>query len=115
MPNVLTMASNVTCGHGPSKVAVSSTAKLTINNQPVLTKSGIQSKPVSGCTTPTDPNSGSKLCTTVSSVTAGEAVKLTVGGEKVVHDLLIGETDGTVSSVKQFIKATAGQVKLTTV
>ncbi|MEZ4731292.1 MAG: hypothetical protein R3E79_29590 [Caldilineaceae bacterium] len=114
MPNVLTTASPVVCGHG-GPVTVSSSAKLTVKQNPVLLKSSIASKAVSGCTTVPDPNTSTKACTTVASVTAGEATKLTVRGNPVMLDTLAGSTDGTIGGTLQtLLSATAGQSQLVT-
>src|SRR6266545_2066852 len=114
MAGVLTTASNVTCGHAPGKVQTSSTAKLTVSGRPVLLKSSIAGSSVSGCSTPSDPNSGSVTCTLVTSVTTGDATKLTAGHAPVTLDTLAGGTNGTVSGTPQtLLSATAGQTKLT--
>lgn len=118
MPGVLTTASNVTCGHSPGKVTTTGSPKLKVSGQPVLLKTGIMGKPVSGCSTPTvsPPSPVSKPCTSVLAVTLGEAVKLTVGSLPVVLDTLKGATDGVVANAPQaFLSATAGQTKLTTI
>jgi hypothetical protein len=114
MAAVLTMASSVTCGHGPGKVQTSSAQKLTVGGNPVLVKASIAGRSVSGCTTPSDPNSGSVTCTAVTAVTAGDSTKLTAGSGAVTLASLAGGTNGTVSSTPQtLLSATAGQTKLT--
>lgn len=113
MAGVLTTASNVKCGHGPGRVSTSGSAKLKVGGNAVLLKTGVSSKSVSGCTTVTDANTSSLQCSTVSSVTAGEATKLKVGGSFVMLDTLAGQTDGQVSGTPQVaLSATAGQTKL---
>lgn len=119
MPNVLTDSSTVTCGHS-GKVTTSGNGKLTVNGNPVLLKSGVAGKAVSHCATaPASEPSGpiAKPCTTVSSVTAGEATKLTIAGNPVLIDTLTGQTDGMVAkkTPQDLLSATANQTKLTTV
>jgi hypothetical protein len=119
MPNVLTMASTVTCGHA-GKVTVASTAKLTVNGSPLLLKSSIAGKPVATCATPPAADASgptAKPCTLVATVSLGEAMKLTVGGQPVMLDTLKGETDGMVTkeTPQKLLAAQAGQVKLSTV
>jgi hypothetical protein len=114
MPGVLTLASNVTCGHSPGRVQTSSSAKLTVNRSRALVQTGIAGRPVAACGTVSDPNSGTVTCTSVTSVTTGNAVKLTAGGAPIMLDTLSGGTNGTVSSTPQvLLSATAGQAKLT--
>ncbi len=116
MGAVLTTASKVACGHDPGKVATSATAKLKVNGNLVLLKSGIAGKSVSGCSTVTDPNTSTLQCSTVTSVTAGEATKLKAGGSPVMLDTLAGATNGTVSGTPQTkLSATASQTKLTAI
>jgi hypothetical protein len=114
MAGVLTTASVVKCGHGESKVATANTAKLTVGRAPVLISSSIAGKSVSGCVTVDDPNTATKKCLSVTEVTAGQASKLTTGGQPVMLDTLGGATDGTVGGTLQtLLTATAGQAKLT--
>jgi hypothetical protein len=118
MAAVLTKASKVTCGH-KGTVAVSSTAKLTVGGDPVLLKSNIEGATVSDCTTqpaPPPPGSVSSPCAIVTSITAGEATKLTVGGLAVILDTLTGGTSGIdKGEPQQKLAATAVQEKLTSV
>ena len=120
MPGVLTTGSNVTCGHSPGKVTTTGAPKLHVSGQPVLQKTGIMGKPVSGCSTPpaADPSGPTaKPCTSVTAVTVGEATKLTVGGQPVMLDTLAGQTDGMVGKVtpQLLLSATAVQTKLTAI
>ena len=121
MPNVLIDSSEVLCDeevvlpngpvHGGS-VSITSTAKLSVNGNPVLLKSGIVGKTVTGCKN-NPPPIGDTPCLNVTSVTAGEATKLTVGGSGVMLDsTLAGTTSGVPSGL---LKATAGQSKLTAI
>jgi hypothetical protein len=133
MSGVLTTASTVTCGHGAGKVQTSSSAKLKVNGAPVLLKSSIDRRSVSGCVTPVadDPSPAGRPCTAVTSapavppappplppgVTAGEATKLKAGGQPVMLDTLKGSTNGMVAktSPQPTLAGTAGQTKLTAV
>ncbi len=110
MAKVLTTASTVECGH-TGIVTTVSTAKLSVNRAPVLTTASIAGKAISGCVTVPPPQTN-KPCTLATAVSAGQAVKLTVGRQPVMLDTLAGTTDG-VSSVKPpALSATAAQTKL---
>lgn len=122
MGNVLTTDSRVTCGHS-GNVEVTSTQKLKVSNNSVLVKTSIEGKsipviPSPGCcqTQPVSDASGTTAnpCTTVSSVTRGEATKLKVNGQAVMLDTLAGETNGMVLKIRpqKLLSATAGQTKL---
>lgn len=120
MAGVLTAGSNVTCGHSPGKVTTTGSPKLKVSSQPVLLKLGIMGKPVAGCSTVAAADvSGptAKPCTSVVSVSSGEATKLKIGGMPVMLDTLAGDTDGMVGKLTPVsaLSATAGQTKLTTV
>ena len=118
MPNVLTMESSVTCGHDPGKVKTTSSAKLTVNKQPVLLESSIDGQSIVGCGTvaksdtsgPTD-----KPCTKAIKITVGPATKLTVSKQPAILDTLKGSTDGLVGKVtpQLLLGSTAIQTKLT--
>jgi len=115
MSRVLTESSTVDCGHGGS-VSVQGQSKLTVGGSAVLVQGGVTGKSVSAlCATQDKPDSGLKKCTTVASVTAGYATKLTIGGSPVVLDTLAGTTDGMVGGTtpQTLLRATAGQSKLT--
>jgi copper(I)-binding protein len=113
MPKVLTLESSVLCGPaGPThggKVALTSSAKLTVNNQVVLTKTGVGPS-VTGCKTVVT-NSGNKPCTTVS-ISSGEATKLTANGNKVMLDTIGGTGDGQPTGT---VQGSAIQSKLTAI
>ena len=109
----------MTCGHSPGKVTTTGSPKMQVSGQPVLLKLGIMGKTVGGCSTPPAADvSGptAKPCLTVTTVSAGEATKLTIGGQPVMLDTLAGQTDGMVGKVtpQQLLSATAIQTKLTT-
>ena len=116
MPKVLTEFSTVTCGHIPGKVSTSSNVKLKVDGYKVLLKSSIENKTISGCAIPVPPNENVK-CLKVTSVTAGEAIKLTVGGNAVMlEEALAGQTNGKVAGTPQtLLSATADQNKLTAI
>lgn len=109
MGSVLIQGNSVQCGHGGS-AKVTSPAKLRVNNQRVLVKAGVEGVAVTGCSTAAP----SKLCSTVDKVTAGEAVKLTVGGQRVLlAETFKGTTDGVITGTKQTANGVATQTKLT--
>ncbi|MDZ8258028.1 hypothetical protein [Nostoc sp. ChiQUE01b] len=119
MASVLTTSSNVICGHS-GNVAVTSTQKLKVGNNPVLVKTSIEGKSVPNCATvPAADATGSTAikCTTVSSVSSGEATKLKVNKQPVMLDTLSGETNGMVAKItpQKLLAATAGQSKLTAI
>lgn len=119
MPGVITVGSNVTCGHAGT-VATTGQAKLTINGNQVLLKDGILGKDVSSCATVAAADvSGptAKPCLKVSAVNSGEATKLTIDGRPVMLETLAGTTDGMVTKVtpQPLLAAMANQMKLTAV
>jgi hypothetical protein len=118
MAGVLTTASTVKCGHGSGKVQTSSSAKLSVEGNAILLKTGIVNKSVSGCGTVAKADSSGptdKPCTSVAAVTGGEATKLKADGKPVMLDTLAGSTDGMVSKTtpQTKLKATVGQSRLT--
>ena len=128
MAGVLTMSSNVTCGHGPGKVATSSSAKLKVSGSSVLLEAGIDGMSITGCNiTPASDSTGitASKCSLVATVppspppaiTAGRATKLKVGGLPVMLDTLAGKTNGMVLKVtpQLLLAGTAIQTKLTAV
>jgi len=113
MPNVLTASSTVSCGHPPGAVPVQSTAKLRVGTAAVLVKTDIDSKSTDGACGIPVPVQGNKKCTTTT-VSQGMATKLTVGGNAVMLEGLLGSTDGTIATAQQaFLAGTANQTKLT--
>jgi hypothetical protein len=143
MPNVLTIGSDVNCGHksptppfDPGKVQTDSAAKLKVNRNSVLLESSIDGQSISGCgiVLKSDP-SGNPLdmpCTQVSvvppipklppgtppAITDGRSTKLKVGGKPVMLDTLKGQTNGMTGGSKSPLSdmsATANQNKLTAV
>lgn len=110
MAFVLTTSSRIVCG-SQGAVSTSGQAKLTVGGVPVLVKAGVAGKSLSGCTVVTNASSGTKQCSTVASVSAGEATKLTVGGAAVMLDTLAGTADG-LPTPGAMLTATANQSKL---
>jgi hypothetical protein len=114
---VITTASTVLCDKavtGPAPlhggtVSVSSPGKLTVKGNGVLLKSGV-GPDISGCTTPDATSPTTSPCKTVSSVTRGEALKLTVAGKGVLTDSLFGVTSGVPAGT---LPATAEHAILT--
>jgi hypothetical protein len=117
MAAVLTTSSDVKCGHGAGKVTVQSSTKLAVNGSRALIKSSIELKAVGMCSTaPSSDASGpiDVTCTSVTSVGAGEAAKLTAGGRPVVLETLKGTTNGLVTKTPQDkLTASPKQTKLT--
>jgi hypothetical protein len=110
MSAVLTTSSSVTCSF-QGKVQTSSAAKLRVNGSPVLIKSSIASKSISGCNHPVDSSKSIAKCLNVASLGGGFAGKLTAGGAAVALASLSGVGDST--SPTDTISASAGQSKLT--
>jgi hypothetical protein len=113
MAAALTLESSVTCNH-QGVVSTQGSSRLTVNGKGVLLKSGIQGKSVSqDCMQKDDPNTKTKQCKTVTSVTSGESSRLTVDGNGVVLDTIAGLTDGVLSGTFGTLKASAVQSRLT--
>lgn len=106
MAGVLTIASNVQCGH-QGTVSTSSSTKLKVKGSAVLTELGVMGKSVAGCTT--TPSTSTKPCLLVTGVITGRALKLRAGGLPVLLDTLAGLTDGLPPGT---LPASAGQKKL---
>jgi hypothetical protein len=114
MPNVLTTASTVSCGHPPGAVQVSSTVKLAVDGAPVLLETSVDNQTVTAGSCGIVPNNTSTKCMKVTGITAGKATKLTVGGQPVLLQGLAGQTDGKLGGVtpQLLLNATANQTKL---
>jgi hypothetical protein len=108
MAQILTTGSKLTCPHGGSVQLSAGRTKLTVDGKPVLAKADVMGKPVSGCSTVTNPQSGTKQCLTVTSVLAGEAQLLSVGGMPVLTTSAQGLTDGLVGGPVQWSVQSAG-------
>jgi hypothetical protein len=120
MPNVLTEAAKVDCGHGGS-VAIKKDpqVKLTVLGSPVLTEPALTNQLVSTCGTeitgPPPPGTPVSIkCIHCSHVDSKKSAKLTVHGSALLLDPLTGQTDGTVANVKpqELLNATGVQTKL---
>ena len=109
MPKVLTTDSTVSCGHG-ANASLSSTAKLTVGGSNVLLANGYSAWSFPPGCSQTNVDSGEKICTLVTGITAGESSKLSVGGQAVLLESLGGTTDGSPDSLS--LGATANQNKL---
>jgi hypothetical protein len=96
MSEVLTDGDQIQCGHRGT-VAVSSTTKLTVSvggiAHRVLVGDDVVGKPIPDCTTTVTP-AGTRPCGSVVALTAGQAVKLTLGGKAAVLATVKGTTLG---------------------
>ncbi|MEV0825098.1 hypothetical protein [Nonomuraea rubra] len=90
---VLTTTSTVTCPHGGT-VAAGSTSRLRVGDQDVLLAEATD-KEIKNCPTVDKPDQAIKKCRKVTSVSAGQSSKLTVGHTSVLLAGLAGLTDGT--------------------
>lgn len=114
MANVLTTASNISCGHEPSANNAQSQAKLKVKDNSVLLPDSITGLTISVCATPKVSDPVSEECKGITAITAGIAAKLKSNDQAVVLDSLKGQTDGTISNVtpQLMLNATANQTKL---
>ncbi len=109
-PAVLTTEGSLTCAHG-FKVSADSATRLRVGTKAVLLAE-LADKAVD-CKLPDDPNTGTKHCTKVTTVSAGESSKLTVGNVSVLLDVLAGFSDGTPPPTgAPLLPAAAGQTRL---
>lgn len=109
-PAVLTTESSLTCAHG-FKVSADSTARLRVGKKDVLLAE-LPDKAVD-CRLPDDPNTGTKHCTKVTTVSVGQSSKLTVGNVSVLLDVLAGFSDGTPPPTgAPLLPAVANQTRL---
>jgi hypothetical protein len=120
MPNVLTAAATVDCGHGGSVAKKSDPQiKLTVAGAAVLIEASLVNQPVTGClTVPTGPPGPVSIqCLQCTGVTSAKSAKLTAHTTAVLLDPLAGQTNGEVSNVtpQTLLKATGVQTKLTAV
>jgi hypothetical protein len=119
-PNVLTTASIIKCPHQGKLLLTGISHKLKVQGMPVLLKSDIKNALVdtsatsgTGCTNKN--TSSTKQCTSVLSVTGGEATKLKVGGVPVMLNMVTGTTDGFPPSPSLLTGVTPVQNKLTAI
>jgi hypothetical protein len=123
LPNLLTAAATIDCGHGGSIAPKHDPqVKLTVSGSQVLTAAALIGQLVSTCgTQPTGPpppgTPVSIKCPHCTGITSVQSTKLTVHGVPVLLDPLKGTTDGTVSNVtpQTALKATGVQTRLTAV
>jgi hypothetical protein len=108
MSSVMTVGSDVECpDHGVATIA--SSARLSVAGKSVVLKSDLLAATISGCTQPTSQSSAA--CLTVTTLTSGEAAKLTVGGQAVLLDSLAAVSSGLPNN--QLTCKDARQGKLT--
>ncbi|MCC5858922.1 MAG: hypothetical protein JJT90_12250 [Ectothiorhodospiraceae bacterium] len=110
MAKVLTTAGTVICGHG-GNATLSSSAKLTVDGDPVLLQSDFSSWPFDAGCAQKDSSSSQVQCATITGITGGASTKLTVGGVAVLLDTLSGGTSGSPNNTDLAATA-AGQDKL---
>lgn len=118
MPSVLTMGSTVLCGPltpagvpippHVGKVITISTAKLTVQGQPVLLETSIAGQTITGCLVPAP----GVACTAVTSIATTRSLKLLVKGSPVLLEPLTGVTAGNPAGT---LGAQANQIKLTAI
>lgn len=96
MPNPLTNSSQISCPH-QGTVKPASSAKLTIGGSPVLLSDEWSVWKIVACTTPLNPNTPTKPCEKVVSLSNGEAGKLSVGGVPV----LLGSAEATADGIPE--------------
>jgi hypothetical protein len=121
LPNVLTAAAAVDCGHGGLIAPKNDPqVKLTVSGSQVLTAAALINQPVGTCGTVVTgpPPAGTPVsikCLNCTGITSTTSTKLTVHGVPVLLDPLKGTTDGTVSNVtpQTALKETGVQTKLT--
>lgn len=111
MAMVLTTGSRLGCSHGGSVTLTGGRSALTVDGKPVLARLDVLGAVVSGCGTPA--TSSTKPCTAVTSLIAGEATRLSVGGQKVLTTGARGLTDGvSADGPGQWSVQSAGHSKL---
>lgn len=111
MAAVLTGTKIIKCSHSGQGITAPM-AKLTVSGKHVLTKADVLAATgFVGCTNIPPPMT-KVPCSGVSSVSAGELTKLTVGGVKAVGDGTMGVTNSTPSGT---IVIATPQMKLTAV
>lgn len=110
MPSALTESSTLACGDQGTLQLRAGQSKLTVNGSKVLVMGDLNGADVSGCTTVTNTNTGTKQCLKVLTALGGVATKLTVGGQGVLLETITGTTDGL--PVPAWTVQSAGQTKL---
>jgi hypothetical protein len=109
MARVMTTNGSAGCGHGGS-AQLSSSAKLKVSGAAVLLAGDVTSWTIKPGCSQTNSQGGEKICTSITSQTAGKSSKLKVDGQAVVLDSFAGLTDG--SPKQDTASASAGQSKL---
>ncbi len=115
MAAVLTEQSTIKCAHQGTIKPIASQTKLKVAGSNVLVQGDLNGKPISGCTTPIDPNTSSKTCMTITSEIPGMAMKLKVNGKGVLLPTVQGMTDGTMGGPQTWSVQDAAQTKLKSV
>ncbi|MET7900731.1 hypothetical protein ABZS86_04370 [Streptomyces sp. NPDC005355] len=112
MPQVLTTASTLACGHlpkGGTLTPVTSTAKLKVSGNPVLQKANVEAALIPDCPIP----QAAARCAKPLAVMVGPSLKLMCGGEPVLLDTLTGSTAAASGSpCGEFKAVTGGAPKL---
>jgi hypothetical protein len=110
---VITEGSIIKCAHQGTVKFTASQQILKVNKQAVLIVDDISTGTVSGCTTPLNPQTGTKPCLKVVGLTAGAATKFTVNSKPVLLETANGTTDGVTAAPSNFWSVqSAGQTKL---
>lgn len=91
MPAVLTKGDSVTCKFGGT--VSPDGGKLVVAGNAVLTVAGVAGHTVTGCGAGNPP----PLCSSVASITSGQAAKLVVGGSPVLLSGMVAATDQGVA------------------
>lgn len=97
MPKVLTQSSILVCAHQGQISLTASQQLLSIAGDAVLVEGDLAGATIAGCTTPSNPTTGTKPCLTVVAMAAGASTNLTVGGKAVLLDTATGTTDGVTA------------------
>ena len=109
MSFAITIGSDVECpDHGAA--AMASSARLTVSGKPLVVKGDLLTAAIGGCTQVPPPPSN-VACAKVTTLTSGEASKLTAGGQPVLLDSLAAVTSGAPKN--QLTCKDAKQKKLT--
>jgi hypothetical protein len=112
MSKVITEGSTVKCAHQGTVKFTASQQVLKVDNQAVLVTNDVSTGLISGCKTPLDPQTGTKPCLKVMSLSAGAATKLKAGNAPVLLETATGITDGVAKTPNTWSVQSAGQTKL---
>lgn len=94
MAKVITAGSMLNCAHQGTVQLTASQTLLKVDGQPLLIQGDLDGAPISGCTIPLNPVTGTKPCTMITSMATGAGLKLKVGGKAVLLETAAGTTDG---------------------